>query len=485
MRQHPQQRGYIMIYVLIFSAVALVVLASLLVWADTNRKAVFRSFDKAQAFMLAEAGIEYYRWHLAVAPLDYSDGVASGSSGPYTHEVQDKDGNVIGDFSLNLIKPPDGTSVLGLNSTGTVVSDPGVTKEIDTQMAITSYTKYAAVIGGFLWYPPGSEIFGPVHSNSGVRVDGYAHNLVTSSVATFNDPLHGGGSAEFGVHTHKAPVDPLPPAPVPDRPDVFGAGREFPVAPNDFTGLTQDLAGLEASASKRGFWRGAPSGNDKGYHIVLKTNGTFDLYTVNAVQTPPNNCTTVLGEKDWGTWTIKTETKLGTYTLPKSGLMFFESDIWVDGQINNARLTIGAGVFPEQKNNLKNIIVNHDLLYTNYDGKDVIGLIAQNNLEAGMVSDDDLRIDGALIAQKGQVGRYYYKPASNKNNQGCAPYDVRSHITLFGLIAAQTTYGFRYDDGTGYQIITIIYDSHMMFNPPPNFPYISNYYTIIHWNEAQ
>lgn len=434
--------------------------------------------------MIAEAGIEYYRWHLAVAPLDYSDGQASGSAGPYVHEMLDKDGNVVGTYSLAIEKPLSGTTVFELDSTGSVSADTTVEKTIQTQMAIKSYTKYAAVVGGFIWYPEGSEIYGPVHSNSGVRVDGYAHNLVTSAVATYNDPLHGGGSAEFGVHTHKAPIDPAPGNPIPDRPDVFGAGREFPVAPNDFTGLTQDLAGMKASASKAGFYRGALSGNDKGYHIVLKTNDTFDLYKVTAIESPPNNCVTVRGEKDWGTWTIKSETKLGTYSFPVNGIMFFESDIWVDGQINTARLTIGAGLFPEQKNTLKNIIINHDLLYTNYNGKDVIGLIAQNNVNVGMVSDDDLRIDGALIAQTGQVGRYYYKGPTSKNNDGCSPYHTRAHLTQYGLLAAQTVYGFKYDDGTGYQDIDIIYDANLMFSPPPNFPYISNYYTIIRWNEA-
>ena len=96
------------------------------------------------------------------------------------------------------------------------------------------------------------------------------------------------------------------------------------------------------------------------------------------------------GEKDWGTWSIKTESKIGTYSFPTNGIMFFESDIWVEGQINTARLTIGAGLFPEQKNSLKNIIVNNNLRYTNYDGSDVIGLIAQDNFWIGAVSADNL-----------------------------------------------------------------------------------------------
>src|SRR5512134_236831 len=109
MSTQSSQRGFVTIYVLIFSMVALIVLSGLLVWADTNRRGVFRDFDKAHAFMIAEAGIEYYRWHLAVAPLDYHDGNAS-SSGPFVHDVLDKDGNVVGSFSLDITEPPGGTS---------------------------------------------------------------------------------------------------------------------------------------------------------------------------------------------------------------------------------------------------------------------------------------------------------------------------------------------------------------------------------------
>jgi hypothetical protein len=49
----------------------------------------------------------------------------------------------------------------------------------------------------------GTEVFGKIHSNVGIRFDGVAHNVISSGVASFDDPDHGGGN-EFGVHTHDA-----------------------------------------------------------------------------------------------------------------------------------------------------------------------------------------------------------------------------------------------------------------------------------------
>jgi hypothetical protein len=479
---HPTQpNGYISMYVLVFSAVSLIILSGLVIWADTTVRAVFRDSDKAQSFMLAESGIEYYRWHLAHAQKDYRDGKTT--SGPYVHTVTDKDGNALGSFSLTITPPDTGSTVVTIQSTGTLASNSSAQKIIEAKMAIPSFAKYSAIVGDFVRFGEGTEIFGAVHSNYGVRVDGIAHNLVTSSIEEYNDPDHSGGN-EFGVHTHTAPVDPAPPTAVPSRPDVFMAGRQFPVAPIDFVGVTQDLANIKASAQADGFYRSSTAKNEEGYHVVLKTNDTFDLYKVNATLKTPNGCTDVQGQQDWGTWTISTQTLLGNYPFPHNGLLFFEDDVWVDGTINTARLTIGAARFPETPSNHAHIIINNDVRYTNYNGQDILSFIAQGNISVGLQSEDDLRIDGALVAENGRVGRYYYRNASG-SQQRCSPYHARQTITMYGMIASQERYGFAYTDGTGYQNRIIIFDPNLLYSPPPSFPLTADYYTPIFWNESQ
>ena len=475
----PNQSGQMTLYVLVFSAVSIIVLSGFVIWADANMRAVFRDTDKAQAFMIAEAGIEYYRWHLAHAQNDFQDG--TGSEGPYVHELKDKDGIVIGSFSLDITAPPVGSTVVTINSTGTVTADSTVSKIIEAKMAIPSFAKYAVVLNSFVRFGEGTEIFGPIHSNGGVRMDGLAHNLVSSSVEKANDPDHS-GSDEIGVHTHVAPIDPSPPAPAPLRPDVFMVGRHYPVAPIDFGGISHDLATIKTDAQSDGFYRG-PS-NDDGYHIILKTNDTFDLYRVTKILNPPNGCVSVLGQQDWDTWTIENQTLLGNYPFPENGLVFIEDDVWVEGTIDTARLTIAAAKFPENSSNYAHITTNNDVRYTNYDGQDSLSLIAQGNFNAGLASEDDLRVDAALIAQNGRVGRYYYRAPSG-NQLRCGPYHTRQKITLYGMISSRDRYGFAYSDDTGYVSRIIIYDANLLYGPPPSFPLTADFYTPIFWNEKK
>jgi hypothetical protein len=175
---------------------------------------------------------------------------------------------------------------------------------------------------------------------------------------------------------------------------------------------------------------------------------------------------------------------VGNYPNPGNGVIFTEDDAWVDGQIDSARITIGAARFPDSPGQRKSIAVNNNLLYTNYDGQDAVALVAQQNISAGLHSADVLRIDAALIAQYGRIGRHYYRPSSG-NQTRCAPYDVRSTITLYGMLATAERYGFAYSDGTGYQNRIIIYDNNLLYSPPPAFPLTSDQYQVISWEIVQ
>jgi len=127
--------------------------------------------------------------------------------------------------------------------------------------------------------------------------------------------------------------------------------------------------------------------------------------------------------------------------------------------------------------------VNNDLLYTNYDGQDTVGLIAQESVHIGMASENNLRIDAALIAQNGRVGRYYYRSPS-WGNQRCSPYHTRQTITSYGMIATNLRYGFAYTDGTGYRTRNLIYDANLLYGPPPSFPLTSDQYVTLSWEEG-
>lgn len=468
------QKGYLSMVILVFGAVSLIILSGLIVWADANLKTVYRNNDQSLAFRIAEAGIEYYRWHLAHAPLDFKDG--TNHAGPYAHNFYDRNSILLGTFSLDITPPPVGSTVVDIKSTGQVQGDSGTnSKTIEVKMAKPSFAKYAAVLNANVRFGGGTEVFGPIHSNGGIRFDGLVHNVVTSAVANYDDPDHSGAN-EFGVHTHISPVDPLPPVAVPNRADVFAAGRQFPVPAVDFSGITQSLANIKTSAQSAGFYRG--SSGALGYDVVLKTNDTFDLYKVTALNSPPSGCGNVLSQTGWRTWSIKTESLLGNYANPANGLIFIEDNVWVRGQIKTAKVTIASGRFPDNPSTRSSIILNKSLLYSSYDSSDTLSLIAQQDINIGLVSDDVIRVDAALMAQNGRVGRFYY-------SSNCGASFKRSTITSYGMIGSNQRYGFAYTDGTGYQIRNLIYDANLLYAPPPSFPLTSDNYEEIFWNEVQ
>jgi type II secretory pathway pseudopilin PulG len=475
-------KGIVLSGVLVFALIAVALITALTSWFGVTIKSVRTLVEKEQAFHIAEAGIEYYRWHLAHAPEDFQDG--TGEEGPYIHDVEDKDGNIIGNFSLEIEAPQNGTTLVTVTSTGTVIDNPGVSRVVRAEFAKPSFAKYAFVADANMRFGEGTEVFGPIHSNGGIRFDGLAHNLISSAKEYYDDPDHSGPN-EFGVHTHLSPIDPYPPTAVPDRFDVFEAGRLFPVPAVDFDGLTTDVAALKDKAQEPEGLYFSNSGR-QGWHVVLKTDDTFDLYKVRRVEKPPDSsCTS--SDNDWGTWSIDRQRFEGNFDFPENGIMFFEDHVWVDGQIDTARLTIVAGTFPDIPQNRKNIIVNTNLLYTNYDGQDVISLIAQHDINIGLFSDDNFQIDAALIAQNGRVGRHYYEAPYYYRFwyvPGCSPYHERDTVSLYGMIGTNERYGFAYTDGTGYETRNITYDANLLYGPPPEFPLTADSYEPISWEEV-
>lgn len=464
--------GQALIQVLVFGAIAIVLIGGYAQWAGLQLRAARVLQYREQALVIAEAGIEYYRWHLAHASQDFQDG--TGGPGPYVHPYNDKDGNQIGSFTLTITPPLVGSTKATILSEGRVLIDPNIRRAIRTELAIPSWAKYAVAANDVMRFGTGTEVFGPIHSNGGIRFDGLAHNLVTSAQEKYNDPDHTGAD-EFGVHTHIAPLDPLPPAAVPVRLDVFAVGRDFPVPALDFAGLSGDLANLKAKAQIGGLY--IPGSGSQGYNIVLFANDTFDLYRVTGLVAAPSGCR-ITTQAGWGTWSIASQVFIANYSFPQNGVVFVEDHVWVEGQLVSARLAIASGRFPETPATATSITVNRDLAYAAYEGAEALGLIAQQDFNVGLKSEDDLVVDGALVAKNGRVGRFYYRPS-------CGTEYVRNSITLHGMIATNQRYGFAYTDGTGYQTRNINYDANLLYAPPPSFPLTSDQYSTLSWEEIE
>lgn len=470
-------RGIILLNTLVFGMVAVMLIIALSSWFTVTYRGSKKVIDEEQAFHIAEAGIEYYRWHLAHSPQDFTDGKAANIAQPYVHDFVDKNNVKIGEFELTITAPESGSTLVTIESKG-ILDTSGVSKTIRAELAKPTFAKYAFISNEDIRLGEGTEVFGLIHSNEGVRFDGIAHNLVTSSQTTYDDPDHG-GAKEWAVHTHVNPVDPMPNTPLPDRFDIFPSGREVGVPAIDFDGLTATMADLKSKAQANGRYHG--SSGKSGYNLVLKTNGTYQLYRVDSLINPSNSCNNALGQQSWGSWSINKRTLIGTYQMPNNGVIFLEDHTWVEGQIDEERLTIAVARFPEAPGQYRNIIINKDILYSNMDGQDVLGLIAQGDINIGMISDDVLDVHAAMIAKNGRIGRYYYKSPSN--NSGCSPYHTRNTINVYGMIGTNGRYGFAYTDNTGYVNRNVTYDANLLYNSPPEFPLTADQYEIISWEE--
>ena len=55
---------------------------------------------------------------------------------------------------------------------------------------------------------------------------------------------------------------------------------------------------------------------------------------------------------------------------------------------------------------------------------------------------------------------------------------------MFGMIGSNIRYGFAYTDDTGYDIRNLIYDGHLLYAPPPEFPATTDFYQLVSWTEV-
>ncbi len=508
-----------MLSVIVFAAIAVSIVTGLTGWGASMLAGIRNVASREQALQIAEAGVDYYQWHLAQAPNDYKDGTTT--PGPYIHNFYNRDGDLLGKYSLTITPPPTGSTIVKILSVGTLASST-ISRKVQETMAIPSLAKFAVIADDNMNFGAGTTVYGPIQSNKGVHFDGVAHNLVSSALTTYTDPDD--NSNEWAVYTTSGANDPHPNTPVNNRPDVFIAGRQFPVPAFSFSNLTANLTQLQTLSQSGGKEWLALNAGYYGYHIVFKVVGgvtEYNMYKVTALQPAPTagspDCgadSTAQGQMNasgqqntgtnWGTWTINglvgsnqagaSETQVNgpngdnSWPIPSNGVIFVDNDLWVDGTINTARITLASGnIGASSANTYTNITINTNLKYTNTDGSDVLGLIAQGNVNAGMVSDDSYEIDGALVAEKGRVGRFYY----NSNCKvGGIDYSNRNTLTLFGMIATAIRYGFAYGDSNGnitdgYHVRDINYDNNLLYGPPPSFPQATTQYQVISWQQLQ
>ena len=156
-------RGDILVSVIIFSAIAVTVTIGLVNWGASMLKNIRTVQSREQAFQIAEAGLDYYQWHLAQNPNDYTDGTTSPQ--PYVHTFYDSTGAVLGSYSLTVTVPPVGSTVVKITSVGTLASST-ISRTTQETLAIPSLAKFAVIADDTMNFGVGD------HCKLGERRDG-------------------------------------------------------------------------------------------------------------------------------------------------------------------------------------------------------------------------------------------------------------------------------------------------------------------------
>ena len=440
-------RGSMLLFVMVFGAISFTLLVSGIAgYAILENSASSHKQNRELAFQIAEAGANYYRWHLAHNKIDYTNG--TGQPGPYVHEYRDKDGNVIGRYSLIVTPPLSGSTVVTIESTGWLDSQPESKRTIRVRVGFPALTDYAFLTNGDVWIGDDEVIHGKLHANSGIRFDGTGDAPITSAVPTYICKAHHGcGNVE--------------------KPGIWGDGTpqsywSFPVPAKDFSAVTDKLDDIYDGANDGGIY--LSSSGKQGWRLQFTSDGKVKIYKVNST-----NCYNGKDVNDnrYHSFCIDIKT-LGTATtrdLPANGYIYVEDTVWADG-IVNGRATVGTAIG-------KSIIINGNLTYLAKDGNHSLGLMAEKNILIPYNSPDNLEINAVLLAQNGAAKRYFY-PGNTKDN-----------LTVYGSIITNGLWTWSWVSGggsivSGYENTNSTYDANLTYGPPPGFP-VGSEYNLISW----
>jgi len=519
-RLRYDQRGF-MIPALISLIIAFSLFgAALLMVILNNFFVVGNNIKSQQAFNIAEAGVNYYLWHMSHNGTDFKDGKTTPTTpdamlgyGPYIHDYVDDSAKTTGTYTLWIKPQGNGSTIATVRSIGKVAGT-NITRTIDAQLGATSFASYGVVSDTALWFGNTETADGPVFSNQGVRMDGQNTAEVYSANATYvpSSSLGGNGSTSHpGVWCSPSVTTPI------DCNTRSKVDWIFPSTSIDFNQVSSSLCTIKkvafasdvstaALATQTNACSQIPTGRtagylpqrsssanvSRGYLIELNTNGTYNLYNVNNDDDTKTSYTSAL----------VSQSVANNITIPSSGVIFAEDNVWVrSNPTYHGRVTIAAGRLATT--NTADIHIADDLAYSTKNGEDAIGLVAENDVliapyAAPATGDFTLHVNAAMITQSGSV-QYpsNYAFASNNCSRGWVSPNQKLHF--YGSVASRQSWTWSWFRGsscgdsvrdpiTGYWISgflynTTEYDYNLLYAPPPSYP-ITGGYNILSWREV-
>ncbi len=454
----PRQKAFTLIYLLVIIFIFSVMMLPIINFTVAEMRTLTATVDREQALEIAETGINYYQWHLAHFPNDYKDG--TNGAGPYVHNYADFDTQKnIGQYSLEITPPTTGSTVVTVKSTGVTTHNPNVKRAITAKFGIPSLAKYSFLSNDVIWIGPNESVSGQMQSNNGVRFDGTSNAPIQSAKSTYTCPSIQGSpcpALKNGVWGNAS--------------QAVKNFWQFPVPAVDFSSLTSDLATMKNIAQSGGIY--LPPSNALGYVLVFNSNGTVSVYKATSMWVSGTGYD-VNGVAHNENIDYKTKALQFTQAIPANGVIFVEDKTWVEGTVKG-RATVAVAKLPFNPATAPTIYIANNILYSAKDGTNVLGLIAQKDIVVTKRAPDFLEIDAALIAQNGSAQFFYYAST------------IKNTITVFGSIMTFGIWTWTWVNSSntvtsGYRNTVDVYDSNLLYAPPPSFPISSSGYQLLNW----
>lgn len=418
-----------------------------------------------KALQIAEAGINYYRWHLNEDPEDFQDG--TGATGPYVHDYTDPSGGKVGEYSLEITPPTGASQTVTITSTGYTSQYPRVKRKIEVQYGKVVLTKYSFLHNSNMWFGNDIDVNGPVFSNGGIRMDGYNASTMESSRLTYTCGL------ETGCNSPE------------EKPGIWGNGEidelwDFPVTPIDFDSIKVDFSSMRTAAQNEGLY--LPASAAQGYHLVFDAAGIVNVYRVTGTSTvqgysSEGGCENM--QQD-----IVSQTLLSTHDLDDIPIIFAEDNLWVEGVVNG-KTTVAAARFPLGTFNAV-IWIPNDLTYLAKDGNHKLGLVVEKDIIFTKEVPEYFNLNGALLAQNGRTIRHHYGYFGCKSGGNDK---MKKEFNFYGSLISNLRSYWNHSSGpkspaSGFVKTTLDYDQTNFDDPPPFFPAFGGY-QFLSWKEIK
>ncbi len=482
-RLRKGEEGYILPLVMLVLIIMGMMAAGLMGSILRNQQHVSRDRAYTQSLAVAEAGLNQYLWMVAGGTSSEANDFAipeNPEADPHkqTITLADPSSNVKGTYTLQVIPPSGDDSRITVKVTGLADSPTEVARTVSAHIGRPAFSEYILLVDESVYIggPLDRVWHGKTHSNTGIRIE--TSNIIDTVTCARSTYEYSQGDYKPGIWSQYVPSN-----------DPSRALWSFPVPTVDFTTVTSDFVRLNQKATgihNLPYVTPNPSGAAHGWYIKLLPN---EQYQVAQVTAEYENRSYVNGNDRGGYLTRGTLSAVRDY--PASGVIYVNDNVWVEGTGLDGRITIACSgqLNPVGKQAATSINVVGDLVYSAKDGTVAVGLIAQNNVKipmyaprgkSGTLSEMDMEIDAALIAQEG--AEYVSRDSSGYASQWGPRRDL---LTFFGSISSHdtptrsTTSG---GDYCGFEEGANTYDTFLLHNPPPYFPTIGSY-QILDWQE--